>query len=145
MQRARLLFAVGICHRSASDILFWWSVVSLAEIHKYPKQLLLDFTESTSNPWRPPSSGSWCMMCCKCKKDCWTCVSFQQKSCLQKICTGYSRALLSRVRRRWMTLWLVSVRLSYCPHCMYIYAGFVRYLQGQNYQQWYLASTFTWF
>jgi hypothetical protein len=32
-------------------------------------------------------------------------------------------------------LCLVSARLSYCPHCTYIYAGFVRCLWGQNYHQ----------
>jgi hypothetical protein len=32
-------------------------------------------------------------------------------------------------------LWLVSARLSYCPHCTHVYAGFVQCLQGQNYQQ----------
>jgi hypothetical protein len=28
-------------------------------------------------------------------------------------------------------LWLVSARLSYFSHCMYIYAGHVSYLRGQ--------------
>jgi hypothetical protein len=54
-----------------------------------------------------------------------------------------SREILSRVTRRRNTVWLVSAGLSYYPHCMYIYAGFVWSLQEQNYQQWYLASMFT--
>jgi hypothetical protein len=33
--------------------------------------------------------------------------------------------------RRRKTLWLVSVRLSYCPHCMYVCAGFVHCLREQ--------------
>jgi hypothetical protein len=32
-------------------------------------------------------------------------------------------------------------RISQNSHYMYICAGFVRWLQGQNYQQWHLAST----
>jgi hypothetical protein len=28
-------------------------------------------------------------------------------------------------------------------HILYVYAGFVRCLWGQNYQPWYLVSTFT--
>jgi hypothetical protein len=38
----------------------------------------------------------------------------------------------------------VSARLSYCPlHVLYVYAGMVRWLRGQNYQRGYLASKFT--
>jgi hypothetical protein len=36
---------------------------------------LLEFTKSTSNPQSPaPSSENCCLVCCKCKKDFWTCV-----------------------------------------------------------------------
>jgi hypothetical protein len=28
-------------------------------------------------------------------------------------------------------LWLISARLSYCPHCTYSYAGFVRWLRDR--------------
>jgi hypothetical protein len=33
--------------------------------------------------------------------------------------------VLPRDNRRSKTLWLVSARLGYCPHCTYVYAGFV--------------------
>jgi hypothetical protein len=51
--------------------------------------------------------------------------------------------ILFGVNRRRKTLWLNSARLSYCPHCTYVYAGFVQYRWGQNHQQCYLASIFT--
>jgi hypothetical protein len=58
----------------------------------------MEFTESTSNPRSPvPSNESWCLLCCKCKKNCSTCFLTKQ---LQKICTGHSRTILSRVNRR---------------------------------------------
>jgi hypothetical protein len=38
------------------------------------------------------------------------------------MCTGHSLAVVSRVKRR-KTLWLVSARLSYGPHCTYVYAS----------------------
>jgi hypothetical protein len=47
------------------------------------------------------------------------------KKQLQKICTGHSRAILSIVKRRRKTLWLVSARLIHCPHHTYVYAGSV--------------------
>jgi hypothetical protein len=58
-------------------------------------------------------------------------------------CVSHSRPLLFRVNRRRTTLWLLSARLRYSPHCTYMYAGFVLCLRGQDYQQWYLVSTFT--
>jgi hypothetical protein len=59
----------------AIDILFRWSMFSLAGIHIYTKQSLLEFTDSTSNPGSPASSSeTWCLVCCKCKNDCCTCV-----------------------------------------------------------------------
>jgi hypothetical protein len=63
-------------------------------------------------------------------------------SAMVRPCTDHSRANLSRMNRRRNTLWLVSARLSYCPHCMYVFAGFVQCLCGQNYQHRHLASTF---
>jgi hypothetical protein len=68
-----------VCHRRwdryAVDIHFWWRVVSHAGIHKYAKWSLMEFTESTSNPRSPASSREICsLVCCKCKKDCCTCV-----------------------------------------------------------------------
>jgi hypothetical protein len=49
--------------RSANEILFWVSVVSLVEIYKCAKYSPLEFTESTSNPQNlAPYSvvGDWC-------------------------------------------------------------------------------------
>jgi hypothetical protein len=85
------------------------------------------------------------MACCKCKKDCWTCV-FLTKQLIAKDMYRSFWCNSFRSNRKRKTLWLVSARLSYCPHCTYVYASFVRCLGGggQNYQQWYLASTFTW-
>jgi hypothetical protein len=59
------------------------------------------------------------------------------------IYTDHSRAIFPRINRRRNTVWLVSVRLSYSPNFIYIYAGFVLCLREDKYQEWYLASTFT--
>jgi hypothetical protein len=41
--------------------------------------MLLEFTESTFNPRsQPAASDSWCLVCCKCKQDCYTCVFFNK-------------------------------------------------------------------
>jgi hypothetical protein len=111
--------------RSASDILF-----------------SSQFIEFTSTPRSfLPSGESWCLVCCKIKKDCWTCVfneTIHCERCVQVILGQIFVELTKEVR-----LWLVSARLSYCTQRTYIYAGFVRYLRVQNYQQWYLVRTFT--
>jgi hypothetical protein len=38
---------------------------------------------------------------------------------LQKLCTGHSQTIISRVNRRRKTL-LISERLRYCPRCIYV-------------------------
>jgi hypothetical protein len=42
-----------------------------------------------------------------------------------KICISHFQAVLSVVNRRRKILGMVSERLCYCPHYMYIYAGFL--------------------
>jgi hypothetical protein len=50
-------------------------------------------------------------------------------------CEKYLQVILGqiffRVNWRRKSVWLVSARLSYCPHCTYAYAGFVRCLHRQ--------------
>jgi hypothetical protein len=60
-----------------------------------------------------------------------------------QVCTGHYQEIISRVHRS-KTLWLVSEDSATARTArMYLYAGFVRSLWGQDYQPWYLASTFT--
>jgi hypothetical protein len=128
---------------STIEILSWWSLGSLAAIHKYRKQLLLEFTESTSNPWSMGrSSENWNLACCK-GKDSSTCIFFSGTINCERHVQVILRQFFQELTEE-ETLWLASARLIYCPHCRYVYAGFVRYLRGQKYQHWYLAGTFTW-
>jgi hypothetical protein len=71
------------------------------------------------------------LVCCKCK-DC--CTSEFNESINREI---YVQVILGQCFPQLTeedNLWLVSVRLGYCPHCTYVYACFVRCLRGENYQ-----------
>jgi hypothetical protein len=66
-----------IWDRSAIGILFWWTLVSLAGVHR--KIIATGVQNSTSNPRSTsPSSEIWCLVCCGCKKDCCTCFLFKE-------------------------------------------------------------------
>jgi hypothetical protein len=60
-------------------------------------------------------------VCCKCKKDCWACVfneTINYKRYVQVTLGQFFPELTEEER-----LWQVLARLSYYPHCTYVYAG----------------------
>jgi hypothetical protein len=56
-----------------------------------------------------------CLVCCKCKQNCWTSVSLT-KQLLRNVCTGHSRAILSRINRSRNTLWFQQDSQSATVH-----------------------------
>jgi hypothetical protein len=73
----------------------------------------------------------WCLVCCKCKGDCWTSVFNETINC-ERYVRVIPWLFFSELTEEERLYGWFQQDSATAQHCTYIYAGFVRCLRGQN-------------